>query len=184
MMYLNMDDSRIVSIPQVEAFIKVGTHIDFQSAGVQDAYQWVEEVLLRFRYFSCRKKEKSVIREYIRTATGYSHSQITRLVQKKKKWGRVFLSSTRRHTFTKRYTPDDIARIIETDKAHDRLSGKYSGTKRLHGSRISRYRTSTTYGEQGSTNRMDTSLRRPSPLRYRLVSGGSQIPMDSQDFSA
>ncbi len=124
MIYLNMNDSRIVSIPQVEAFIKVGRHIDFQSASTQDAYQWVEEVLLRFRYLSCRKKEKSVIREYIHTATGYSHSQLTRLVGKKKRFGKVFLSSTRRHTFTKKYTSDDIARIIETDTAHNRLSGK------------------------------------------------------------
>ena len=124
MIYLNMDDSRMVSIPQVEAFIKVGTHIDFHGAGAKDTYQWVEEVLLRFRYFSCRKKEKSVIREYIRTATGYSRSRVTRLVGKKKRFGKVCMSSTRRHTFTKRYTSDDIARIIETDQAHDRLSGK------------------------------------------------------------
>lgn len=123
MIYLNMDDSRIVSIPQVEAFIKVGRHVDFQSASAQETYQWVEEVLLRFRYFSCRKKERSVIRTYIRTATGYSHSQITRLVGKKKRWGKIFLSNTCRHRFTRKYTSDDIARIIETDKAHDRLSG-------------------------------------------------------------
>lgn len=119
-----MNDSRIVSIAQAQEFIKVGTHIDFQSASTQQTYQWVEEVLLRFRYFSCRKKEKSVLREYIRTATGYSHSQLTRLVKKKKKFGKVLLSSTRRHTFTKRYTSDDIARLIETDNAHSRLSGQ------------------------------------------------------------
>lgn len=128
-MYLTMNDSRMVSIAQVQEFIKVGTHVDFQSASAKETYQWVDEVLLRFRYFSCRKKEKSVIREYVHAATGYSHSQITRLVGKKKKLGKVFLSSTRRHTFTRRYTSDDIARLIETDNAHSRLSGQ--GTKRI-----------------------------------------------------
>lgn len=114
----------MVSIAQVQEFIKVGTHVDLRSASAKETYQWVDEVLLRFRYFSCRKKEKSVIREYVHTATGYSHSQITRMVGKKKKLGKVFLSSTRRHTFTRRYTSDDIARLIETDNAHSRLSGQ------------------------------------------------------------
>lgn len=124
-----MNDSRIVSIAQAQEFIKVGRHIDFQSASAQQTYQWVEEVLLRFRYFSCRKKEKSILREYIHIATGYSHSQLTRLVKKKKKWGKILLSSTRRHTFTRRYGAEDIARLIETDNAHSRLSGK--ATKRI-----------------------------------------------------
>jgi len=119
----------MVSIAQVQEFIKVGTHVDLRSTSAEETYQWVDEVLLRFRYFSCQKKERSVIRKYIRTATGYSHSQITRLVGKKKKLGKVFLSSTRRHTFTRRYTSDDIARLIETDNAHSRLSGQ--ATKRI-----------------------------------------------------
>lgn len=129
MVYLNMNDSRMVSIAQVKEFIKVAKDIKFQSASAKEAYQWIEDVLLRFRYFSCRKKEKSILRRYIHTATGYSHSQVTRLVKKKKKFGKIFLSITSRHTFTRSYTAEDIARLIETDNAHNRLSGP--ATKRI-----------------------------------------------------
>lgn len=119
----------MVSIAQVREFIKVSKDITFQGAKPSEKYMWVDEVLLRFRYFSCRKKEKSVVKEYLMCMTGYSHAQISRLIKKKKRYGKIFLSSTRRHTFPRRYTPDDIARIIETDNAHNRLSGK--ATKRI-----------------------------------------------------
>jgi len=129
MIYLNMDDSRMVSIAQVREFIKVGKDIAFKGQQKQQKYAWIEDVLLRFRYFSLRKKDKSILRRYIRTVTGYSTSQLTRLITKKKKIGKILPSSTRRHTFTKRYTAEDIARLIETDNAHSRLSGP--ATKRI-----------------------------------------------------
>lgn len=129
MIYLNMDDSRMVSIAQVKEFIKVATSIKFQSASTKETYAWIEDVLLRFRYFSLWKKEKSILRRYIHTTTGYSNSQVTRLVKKKKRFGKIFLSTTKRHTFTRSYTTEDIARLIETDNAHNRLSGP--ATKRI-----------------------------------------------------
>lgn len=129
MMYLNMDDSRIVSIAQAQEFIKVARDITFQSRSAKETYQWIEDVLLRFRYYSLRKKEKSILRRYIRTATGYSRSQLTRLITKKKKFGKIFLSMTRRHTFPRLYAAEDIARLIETDNAHNRLAGP--ATKRI-----------------------------------------------------
>lgn len=119
-----MNDSRMVSIPQVEEFIKVARNIEFQGAGTSQKYAWIENVLLRFRYFSCRKKEKSVIKAYIRRISGYSHAQTQLLIRQKKRYGRITIRTSARHCFTKKYTTDDIARIIETDKAHDRLSGK------------------------------------------------------------
>lgn len=119
----------MVSITQIQAFIKVGKDITFQGAKASEKYQWIDEVLLRFRYFSCRKKEKSIIKEYLMQMTGYSHAQISRLIRKKKKFGHVFLNATQRHTFARTYTAEDIARLIETDNAHSRLSGK--ATKRI-----------------------------------------------------
>lgn len=124
-----MNDSHIVSIAQVKEFIKVGKGIEFRGASRREKYAWIEEVLLRFRYFSCRKKEKSVIKEYLMRITGYSHAQISRLIRKKKKFGKIFLSATSRHAFPRTYTSEDIARIIETDNAHNRLSGP--ATKRI-----------------------------------------------------
>jgi hypothetical protein len=119
-----MDDSRMVSITQIKEFIKVGRGIEFKGAKKKGKYAWIEEVLLRFRYVTLRKKEKSVLKGYLMHMTGYSHAQISRLIKKKRKLGKILLSATRRHTFTRRYTAEDIARLIETDNAHERLSGK------------------------------------------------------------
>lgn len=61
--------------------------------------------------------------------TGFSDAQITRLIAKKKKMGKIRADTTKRHRFPKRYTPEDVAYIIETDKAHNHLSGP--ATKRI-----------------------------------------------------
>lgn len=118
-----MNDSRIVSISQIKEFIKVSRGIEFQGASRNEKYQWLEEVLLRFRYFTLRKKEKSTLRNYLMKMTGFSDAQLTRLIVKKKKTGRIIADTARRHRFPKKYTPEDVARIIETDNAHNRLSG-------------------------------------------------------------
>jgi hypothetical protein len=124
MIYLNMDDSRMVSIAQMRDFIKVGKGIEYKGTSKKQTYAWIEDVLLRFRYHALRKKDKSIIRQYVYTITRYSPAQLSRLIHRKKKWGKILLCNTRRHTFTKRYTAEDIARLIETDNAHNRLSGK------------------------------------------------------------
>jgi len=123
-MTLTMNDSRIVSINQLEEVIKVGNHITFQGVSKEEKYEWIGKTLDKFRYHALRKKEKSMVKQYIMQMTGYSDSQFGKLVAKKKKVGVVMPSSTRKHTFPKTYTPEDVARLIETDKAHDRLSGK------------------------------------------------------------
>jgi transposase InsO family protein len=129
-MTINMNDSHMVSISQIKEFIKVANSIQFQGASRKEKYAWIEEILLRFRYFSLKKKkEKSIVKEYIAQITGYSDAQLTRLITRKKHWGKIVPSQTRRHTFPRRYTTSDIALLIETDKAHDRLSGK--ATKRI-----------------------------------------------------
>lgn len=55
--------------------------------------------------------------------TGYSDAQTTRLIAKKKRAGKLLISTRSRHRFSRVYTPEDVARLIETDNAHARLSG-------------------------------------------------------------
>lgn len=118
-----MDDSRIVNIAQIKEFIKISKDIEFQGASREEKYRWIEEVLIRFRYFSLRKKEKSVLKAYAMKMTGFSDSQLTRLIARKKKMGKILADTTRRHRFPRKYTTEDVALLIETDKNHERLSG-------------------------------------------------------------
>lgn len=113
----------MVSIAQIKEFIKVAKGIEFRGAKRKEKYEWIEEVLLRFRYFTRQKKEKSVIRRYLIKMTGFSDAQLTRLIAKKKKTGRILADNTKRHRFPKKYTSEDVARLIDTDNAHNRLSG-------------------------------------------------------------
>lgn len=55
--------------------------------------------------------------------TCLSDAQLTRLIARKKKFGKIWFESTGRHRFPKQYSPEDVARLIETDNAHQRLSG-------------------------------------------------------------
>lgn len=63
------------------------------------------------------------MKNYIRQMTGLSDDRLTKLITRKKRFGQLWLGSTRRHRFPRKYTPQDIARLIETDNFHLRLSG-------------------------------------------------------------
>jgi len=118
-----MNDSHITTVAQITEFIKVGRDIKFQGTSKKEKYQWIEKVVMRFRYFSLKKKERSIVKEYAMKMTGYSDAQITRLIAKKKKVGKIVANTRTRHRFPKTYTPEDVARLCETDNAHNRLSG-------------------------------------------------------------
>jgi hypothetical protein len=75
-------------------------------------------------YRTLTKKNKIVVREYLMRITGYSHSQLTRLIAKKKKLRMLSSKATgNHHSFSKKYTTSDVALLLETDNLHGRISG-------------------------------------------------------------
>ena len=122
-----MNDENIVSITQLKSFLKEVAVVNFSINNIgnknkQEMYDWVGTVIQKFRYFSLKKKEKIIVIDYIRKITGRSRSQVKKLIKKKKKFGRIKLSTTKKNTFPIRYDTSDIARLIDTDNAHGRLS--------------------------------------------------------------
>jgi len=113
----------MISIAQIKEFIKISKDIEFRATSRKEKYEWIETVLGRFKYFSLRKKDKTILKLYMLEMAGFSDAQLTRLISKKKKIGRIISDSTKRHAFTTIYVPEDVALLIETDKAHGRLSG-------------------------------------------------------------
>lgn len=129
-----MNDENIISITQLKSFLKEVAVINFSINNIgnknkQEVYDWVDTVILKFRYFSLKKKEKNTVIDYIVKITKRSRVQIKRLIKKKRKLGRIKLSTTRKNTFPVLYNTSDIARLIETDNAHGRISGP--ATKRI-----------------------------------------------------
>lgn len=92
-------------------------------------YDWVGNLLSKVRYFSLKKKEKGIVTGYVKSITHLSKGHIKKLIKRKKKYGKLRLSETKRNTFPVRYNTSDIARLIDTDNAHGRISGP--ATKRI-----------------------------------------------------
>jgi len=127
-----MNDSRITNINQIEEFIKVAgknknnndNRVEFECRSRKERYAWIDQTLGRFHYFSLRKKERGIVRGFIISMTGISISQLTKLIAKKKRFGRIFSNQSGRHKFAVTYTTEDVALLVKTDNAHGRLSGK------------------------------------------------------------
>jgi len=127
-MNIIMQDKHIININQLKEIIKVTRDFEFKAKTLKEKYEWVDEVLGRFKYFSLKKKNKVIVREYIKTMTGLKRAQTTRLIQRKKKIGKIVPGYGKRNKFKITYTPSDIARLIETDNWHSRLSGQATKT--------------------------------------------------------
>lgn len=123
-MTITMDDSLIVSIAQVEEFLKAGGDIEFQGASRKETYTWIEQRMTHFGYFSLKKKEKSILKEYMIKMTGFSDAQMTRLIKRKRTSGKIAIIQGKRHRFARKYTVEDVALLIATDNAHHCLAGK------------------------------------------------------------
>lgn len=158
-MTIIMNDSPIVSIAQIRQFIKVARDITFQGVARQEKYAWIAEVLIRFKYFTLRKKDKSSVKTYVMKMTGFSDAQLTRLIAKKKKTGVLKACAIRRHHFPTRYTPEDVALLAVTDLAHSRLSGP--ATKKIF------KREHTLFGHHTFSRLKDISVSHLYNLRAR-----------------
>ena len=173
-----MNDSHVVSIEQLREFAKLDLSLKLKPTSKKEMYRWIDEVLNRFRYLRLPKKEKGIIRKYMRKMTGLSVSQLSRIIHIKREKGIVILSSEKRNTFPRKYTPSDIALLIETDNAHKRLSGpatieilkrEYDVFKKTNYSNIRNISSSHLY------NLRDTRQYQTHATTYTKTSGNAKI---------
>ena len=122
-MQLIMNDEQIQTIEQVKQFIVGSEALAFRGVSVEERYQWIEAVLMRFTYYRLKRAEKGVIRRYIEKVSGYSRAQVSRLIRHYNQRGRLEKSHGKRHQFPLKYTRTDIALLARTDELHDYLSG-------------------------------------------------------------
>ena len=76
-MTIRMNDNRLVTLGQLEAFTRATHSIVFVGASRKEKYAWIEELLSRFFYFTLRKRDKMTVRAYMMKRTGYSDAQVT-----------------------------------------------------------------------------------------------------------
>ena len=123
-MTLGMNDDSVVSIAQLREFLKLSQSATFNSESVEEAYEWIGRTLGKFRYFGLTKrKEKSVVKRYLIAMTGYSETQIDRLIARKKKNGTITKQKRTQPCFERIYTAEDVALLAEVDNAENRRTG-------------------------------------------------------------
>jgi len=122
-MQLVMNDERLQTIGQVKQFLAGSEGVDFSGVSVEGRYRWIETALVRFKYYQLKRAEKGVIRRYIEKVSGYSRSQVSRLIREYNQRGQLRKAQYQRHRFPRTYTTADIALLARTDELHDYLSG-------------------------------------------------------------
>ncbi|OHA09218.1 MAG: hypothetical protein A3A44_01480, partial [Candidatus Sungbacteria bacterium RIFCSPLOWO2_01_FULL_60_25] len=123
-MTISMQDDSMVSIAGLRELAKLSRNAVFARTNRDEAYAWIGRTLGKFRYFSETKKNRGVIKAYVRAMTGYSDAQMDRLIRRKKEWGRIVPKERIQPVFPRVYTVEDIARIAEVDNAEGRRNGR------------------------------------------------------------
>ena len=75
-----MNDRKLQTVEQVRQFLEGSEAVEFRGLTAKEKYYWIEEVLIRFSYPRLKRAEKGVIRWYLQKVTGYSRSQVSRLI--------------------------------------------------------------------------------------------------------
>lgn len=118
-----MTDTRNLTLAKVEEFLNAPKVADFSVIDHNEAYGWIENCLNHFSYRKLKRRDKTLVRKYIRRTTGYSRAQTNRLIRSWKRTGHIKRLEYKRSVFPRFYTREDIALLAETDKAHNFLSG-------------------------------------------------------------
>ena len=126
-----MDEAKLRSIAQLQEFLNATQAISFTGApggADQQRYEHISRVLKRFTYPQLGKVERGVVLAYIRRTSGYSRSQITRLVGRWEVNRLATVPLAKRHArpaapFTRKYTPGDVALLVEMDRANEDVCG-------------------------------------------------------------
>ena len=100
MMVINMNETRLTTIAQLQEFLAGSHDIEFSAhdGGDIERYAPISRVLRRFDYPRLKRSEAGVVLAYLRRTSGYSRAQITRLVAR---WHSNRLAST---PLAKRYS--------------------------------------------------------------------------------
>lgn len=118
-----MHEAEKLSLDQIQVFLEASQGVRFAGETREQVYIWVEEVLVHQQYQRQGRRVRGLVRRYLEKMTGLSRAQVTRLIQRHRKSGKVGVTIYRRHRFAQRYTAADVELLALVDEAHETLSG-------------------------------------------------------------
>lgn len=89
----------------------------------KEAYGYITKVLVAHSYVSLKKPDKSRVRTYLMSVTGYSKPQLDRLVRQYVTRGKIQPAKRTQPTFTGLYTRADVQELARIDDLLDCMSG-------------------------------------------------------------
>ena len=148
-----------LTLDQIRAFLKASEGIRFEGKTQPQIYAWIETTLVHHQYQQQGRKVRGLLRQYLQKMTGLSRAQVTRLIQRYQKSGKVKVTVYQRHRFPQRYTAVDVELLVRVDEAHQTLSGP--ATQRIL------QREYQQYGKQEYKRLADISVAHLYNLRQR-----------------
>jgi len=120
-----MTTTNLKTIEALGAFLAGNQLTAFAVLGSKtQRYDFVRKTLIKFGYMSLPKKDKGIVIRYLIKMTGYSRQQLTRLINKYTKTGKINWTPCRSNGFDKKYNSQDIALLAKTDELHDTPCGQ------------------------------------------------------------
>lgn len=83
-----MDEAKLQTLAEIKEFLE-GTHDIELKVSKAEQYGFIERVLKRFCYTGLSRCDKGVVLRYLKHMTGLSRQQVTRLVERYSKSGRI-----------------------------------------------------------------------------------------------
>ena len=124
-MVIDMNEQEVKTVAQIRAFLDGTQEVKFEPMAQDPGrYGHIGRVLKRLHYRRLKRPEKGLVMRYLERTSGYSRSQLTRLVQRVRR-GEILEKRYARPArgFTRKFTPIDVALLAETDALHGTLSG-------------------------------------------------------------
>lgn len=115
--------NKIRTLDDIKAFLQAPDVISYHTASSgEEKGKWARRMLMQLHYRSLRKKQKGLVRKYLKKITGYSDSQLTRHIKAYKEL-KPICHPYERNTFSSVYTRADQELLAYTDNLHGRING-------------------------------------------------------------
>jgi transposase InsO family protein len=114
----------LTTIDQLEDFLTGTQAVAFSVIRDKDAgYRWIQGELVKFRYRRLARQGKGVVMRYLMKISGYSRSQLTRLIAQYRKTGRLQRRQRTVSGFKPKFNQHDIRLLAAMDERHDTPCG-------------------------------------------------------------
>ena len=125
MMAMNiiMKNMQIKTVEEMGKFLEGNEQVDFEIASREDKYTLISDTLICTKYNHLRKKEKGIVKMFLKKVTGYEERQMKRLIKRWKKSGLRYAKRKSAGASVCIYKPADIDLLIKTDILHRTPNG-------------------------------------------------------------